>query len=138
MTFDVLVDNFTNIMKGVVGSKPNSSSLVQIGVNQFSCFLDEFIKSRYLLYSSSLWSMCIELCLLCRNQQDLVKKLADVKVCPMFTTSVAVSIKYWPKSKLSWQHSDYSLHDIAKEIKEEEKCSCSTYGQTSQGAQVRG
>ena len=47
MTFDVLVDNFTNIMKGVVGSKPNSSSLVQIGVNQFSCFLDEFIKSRY-------------------------------------------------------------------------------------------
>ena len=47
MTFDVLVDNFTNIMKGVVGSKPNSSSLVQIGVNQFKCFLDEFIKSRY-------------------------------------------------------------------------------------------
>ena len=47
MTFDILVGNFTNIMKGVVGDKPNSSSLVQIGVNQFKCFLDEFIKSRY-------------------------------------------------------------------------------------------
>ena len=49
MTFDALVDNFTNVMKGVVGDKPNSSSLVQIGVNQFSCFLDEFVKSRYSL-----------------------------------------------------------------------------------------
>ena len=49
MTFDELVNNFTNIMKGVVGTAPNSSSLVQIGVNQFSCFLDEFVKSRYVL-----------------------------------------------------------------------------------------
>ena len=49
MTFDDLINNFTNIMKGVVNSDEsvnNPSSLIQIGVNQFKCFLDEFIKSR--------------------------------------------------------------------------------------------
>jgi len=79
MTFDELVDNFTNIMKGVVGDKPNSPSLVQIGVNQFNCFLDEYVKSRY-VWAAYCPPHDYVVMSFFRSQQDLVKKLADVKV----------------------------------------------------------